>query len=220
MSKESVSASNKMVAIMGGTFNPIHNGHLRVAVEVADLLNLDQLKLVPCFRPAHKAISGISTAQRLKMLGLAVASDIRLAVDNREIKRAEPSFTIDTLKELRSEVGEDTSIVMVVGMDSFCTLPSWKSWLDLTSYVHIVVVSRLGSTPFFTDELKNYYEKYRASTVAELQCAPSGRIWLETLALLDISSSMIRELRAKNKSIAYLLPDSVQNYIDTNKLYL
>lgn len=220
MHKEGVFSSNKVVAIMGGTFNPIHNGHLRVAVEAADLLNLNQLKLVPCFHPVHKVMSDISTRQRLDMLGLAVISDARLVVDNREIERAEPSFTIDTLKELRSEVGGSTSIIMVVGMDSFCTLPSWKHWLDLMSYAHILVVSRPGSTPVFTDELKNYYEKYRASTVAELQCAPSGRIWLQTLSPLDISSSMVRELRANNKSIAYLLPDTVQIYIEKNKLYL
>ncbi len=220
MSEAKQTGARQVIAIMGGTFNPIHNAHLRVAVEIADLFTLNQLKLMPCFQPAHKAVFGSSTKQRVEMLELAVASDVRLSVDTREVVSAKPSFTIDTLKELRAEVGRDPALIIIIGMDSFCSLPSWKNWLELTSYAHIVVVSRPGSFPVFTDELKNYYEKYRASTIAELQCAPSGCILFEAISPLDISSSMIRELQAQKKSIAYLLPDSVQNYIEKNKLYL
>ena len=210
----------KVVAIMGGTYNPVHNGHLRVAVEVADLFSLDELKLVPCLQPVHKSRPTVSTLHRLNMLDLAIESDARLTIDNREVLRSKPSYTIDTLKELRVELGADASIVMIVGMDSFLSLNYWKDWHLLTSYAHIFVVSRPGWNPTFSDELNNYYEKYRASSIAELQCAPSGSIWFETLAPLDISSSMIRALVASNRSIAYLLPNSVRKYIDTNKLYL
>lgn len=209
-----------LVAFMGGTYSPIHNGHLRVAVEVADLFALKELKLIPCLQPVHKTRPTILTQHRLEMLKLAVESDSRLTVDDREIVRSEPSYSIDTLKELRSELGEHVSIVMVIGMDSFLSLCSWKDWRQLICYAHIFVVSRPGWHPSFSDELNNYYEKYRASSIAELQCAPSGLIWFEALAPLDISSSMIRRLIASRRSIAYLIPDSVRNYIDEHKLYL
>ena len=209
-----------IVAIMGGTYSPIHNGHLRVAVEVADLFALNELKLVPCLQPVHKSMPIVSTLHRLEMLKLAIKSDNRLTIDDREIIRSKPSYSIDTLRELRSELGESVSIVMVIGMDSFLSLCSWKDWQELTLYAHVFVVSRPGWHPSFSDELNNYYEKYRASSIAELQCAPSGRIWFEALAPLDISSSMIRRLISSHRSIAYLVPDSVRNYIDENKLYL
>ena len=207
------------VAIMGGTFDPIHNGHLRTAVEILDRFGFESLRLVPCFQPVHKGLPSITAAQRLAMVEMAISSDSRLSVDQREIVREGPSYSIDTLKDIRSEIGPDEPLIMVLGMDSFLSIPTWADWQALIQYAHILVVSRPGWEPDLISELSAFCENYRAASSHELQCAPSGFIWLETLPSLEISSSMIRALRKKQESIAYLLPEPVQTYIIQNQLY-
>lgn len=207
------------VAIMGGTFDPIHNGHLRVAVEILDRFNFKTMKLIPCFQPVHKGLPSVTAQQRLEMAKMAISSDVRLAVDSREILRAGPSYSIDTLRDIRAEIGPDEPLIMVLGMDSFLSLPTWAEWRKLIEYAHILVVSRPGWEPELISELSAFCENYRAASSHELQCAPSGSVWLEMLPSLEISSSMIRILCNKQESIAYLLPEPVQTYIIENKLY-
>ncbi|GAB3477919.1 nicotinate-nucleotide adenylyltransferase [Marinomonas epiphytica] len=207
------------LAIMGGTFDPIHNGHLRTAVEILDLYGFEQLKLIPCFQPVHKGRPSVSAQQRLTMVKMAISSDARLQVDDREILRSGPSYTIDTLASIRQEVGVSHPIVMVLGMDSFLSLPTWQNWQKLLDYAHILVVSRPGWEPDLITELSELCEKSRALSIAELQCAPAGRILMKTLTPLGISSSMIRSLHRESSSIAYLLPEPVQKYICDNNLY-
>ena len=207
------------LAIMGGTFDPIHNGHLRTAVEILDRYHYSALKLIPCFQPVHKGQPSVIPHQRLEMAKLAVSGDSRLAVDSREIEREGPSYSVDTLRNIRSEIGPDESLIMVLGMDSFLSLPTWRNWRELVQYAHILVVSRPGWEPDLISELGAFCENYRAASSHELQCAPSGRVWFETLTPLGISSSMIRELARKNESIAYLLPEPVQKYIEQHQLY-
>jgi nicotinate-nucleotide adenylyltransferase len=207
------------VAIMGGTFDPIHNGHLRIAVDIVDRFHFTELRLVPCFIPVHKSHPSITAKQRLEMVSLAVKQHPDLLVDDREIKRTGRSYSIDTLIELRQELGPDACITMVMGMDSFISLPSWHKWQSILNYAHILVVSRPGWHPEFTLDLQDLIEKSRAKTAAELQSAPAGKIHMEALTELGISSSMIRTLCEQNKSIAYLLPESVHAYIDQHTLY-
>lgn len=207
------------IAIMGGTFDPIHNGHLRTAVDIVDRFHFSELRLVPCYLPVHKSHPSISATQRLEMVSLAVQNHPSLIVDKREIQRTGPSYSIDTLMALRTEYGPETPITMVVGMDSFLSLPKWHQWQKILNYAHILVVSRPGWQPEFDRELHDLVEKSRAQTAAELQSAPAGKIHMETLTALEISSSMIRSLCEHNKSIAYLLPESVQAYIDQHTLY-
>lgn len=213
--------SNKLsgLAIMGGTFDPIHNGHLRTAVEILDRYGFSELRLIPCFQPVHKDRPVITPEQRLEMTQLAISSDERLSVDSREIDREGPSYTVDTLRAIREEIGPDTPLVMVLGMDSFLSLPTWKNWHQLMHFAHLLVVSRPGWEPDFVSELNAFCENCRAASPHELQCAPSGRIWFEALTPLSISSSMIRGLARNNESIAYLLPEPVQNYIQQYQLY-
>ena len=207
------------VAIMGGTFDPIHNGHLRTAVEVLERYQYASLRIIPCFQPVHKDQPGVTPSQRLDMAQLAITSHPGLSVDAREITRQGPSYTIDTLREIREELGAEEPLIMVLGMDSFLSLPTWSEWKSLLHYAHILVVSRPGWEPDLVSELSAFCEKYRASAPHELQCAPSGRIWLETLTPLGISSSMIRLLASRQESIAYLLPEPVQKYIEKHTLY-
>lgn len=207
------------VAIMGGTFDPIHNGHLRTAVEVLDRYQYSELRLIPCFQPVHKGRPSVSPQQRLEMAKLAISGDARLRVDSREMDREGPSYSVDTLRDIRSEIGPNESLIMVLGMDSFLSLPTWLNWQQLIQYSHLLVVSRPGWEPNLISELSAFCENYRAASSHELQCAPSGRVWFETLTPLGISSSMIRALARKNESIAYLLPEPVQKYIEQHQLY-
>ncbi|MFQ3185463.1 nicotinate-nucleotide adenylyltransferase [Marinomonas primoryensis] len=207
------------VAIMGGTFDPIHNGHLRTAVEVLDRYQYSELRLIPCFQPVHKGRPSVSPQQRLEMAKLAISGDARLRVDSREMDREGPSYSVDTLRDIRSEIGPNESLIMVLGMDSFLSLPTWLNWQQLIQYSHLLVVSRPGWEPDLISELSAFCENYRAASSHELQCAPSGRVWFETLTPLGISSSMIRALARKNESIAYLLPEPVQKYIEQHQLY-
>ena len=207
------------VAIMGGTFDPIHNGHLRTAVEVLDRYQYSELRLIPCFQPVHKGRPSVSPRQRLEMAKLAISGDSRLRVDSREMDREGPSYSVDTLRDIRSEIGPNESLIMVLGMDSFLSLPTWQNWQELIQYSHLLVVSRPGWEPDLISELSAFCENYRAASSHELQCAPSGRVWFETLTPLGISSSMIRALARKNESIAYLLPEPVQKYIEQHQLY-
>lgn len=207
------------VAIMGGTFDPIHNGHLRTAVEVLDRYQYSELRLIPCFQPVHKGQPSVSPQQRLEMAKLAISGDSRLRMDSREMDREGPSYSVDTLRDIRSEIGPNESLIMVLGMDSFLSLPTWQNWQELIQYSHLLVVSRPGWEPDLISELSAFCENYRAASSHELQCAPSGRVWFETLTPLGISSSMIRALARKNESIAYLLPEPVQKYIEQHQLY-
>ena len=207
------------LAIMGGTFDPVHNGHLRTAVEILDRYHYSNLKLIPCFQPVHKDRPSVLPQHRLDMARLAISGDARLSVDSREIDREGPSYSIDTLRDLREEIGPDESLIMVLGMDSFLSLPTWHKWQQIIKYAHLLVGSRPGWEPDLISELSGFCENYRAASSHELQCAPSGRVWFETLTPLGISSSMIRALARKNESIAYLLPEPVQKYIEQHQLY-
>ena len=195
-------AGKSGVAIMGGTFDPVHNGHLRTAVEILDRFHYSVLKLIPCFQPVHKDRPSVSPQQRLEMARLAVSGDVRLSVDSREIVREGPSYSVDTLRNVRDEIGPDESLIMVLGMDSFLSLPTWQDWQELVQYAHILVVSRPGWEPDLISELGAFCKNYRAASSHELQCAPSGRVWFETITPLGITSSMIRALACKNESIA------------------
>lgn len=212
-------AKKSGIAIMGGTFDPIHNGHLRTAVEVLDRYQYSELRLIPCFQPVHKGHPGVTPKQRLDMAQLAILNHEGLRVDSREIEREGPSYSVETLRDIRADIGPDEPLTMVLGMDSFLSLSTWYDWQILIEYAHILVVSRPGWKPDLILELSAFYENYRAFSSYQLQCAPSGYIWFETLTPLGISSSMIRSLASKHKSIAYLLPEPVQKYIEQHQLY-
>ena len=205
--------------VMGGTFDPIHHGHLRSAVDILDFFRFKTLRMVPCFQPVHKDQPSVTPEQRLQMVELGIQADIRLEVDPREILREGPSYTKDTLQELRNELGEEEPIIMVVGMDSFLSLPTWAEWRSLLSVAHILVISRPGWEPDFISVLEEFYEKHRAQNIAELQCAPAGKIWMESFTPLAISSSQVRKLCRENASIAYLVPETIQRFIEAHSLY-
>ena len=132
---------------MGGTFDPVHNGHLQTAREAAAQLGVDKVLLLPSRQPPHRASPGRLPEQRLAMLKLAVAGDARLTIDDRELHRAGPSFTVDTLESLRKEVGCDLSVSMMLGLDAFALLPSWHRWQDVLQLVNVVCLLYTSPSP-------------------------------------------------------------------------
>ncbi|WP_417552205.1 nicotinate-nucleotide adenylyltransferase [Marinomonas fungiae] len=209
----------KGTVVMGGTFDPIHHGHLRSAVDILDAFQFKTLRLIPCYQPVHKGEPSVSAEQRLKMVELGIQADSRLHVDAREILREGRSYSIDTLIQLREELGQEEPLIMVVGMDSFLSLPTWARWQELIDVAHILVISRPGWEPDFISALESFYEKHRAESAAELQCAPAGKIWMQSFTPLAISSSQVRNLCRKKASIAYLVPETIQRFIEANSLY-
>lgn len=203
---------------MGGTFDPIHNGHLRTALEIRQLLQVEQLHLIPCYVPVHRDEPGRTPEQRLKMVQLAVESEPGLVVDDREVKSQEPSYTLDTLRALRAELGPEQSIIMVVGVDSFITLPQWHGWEQLLDFGHILVVRRPGWELILGPQLTPWVEKHHGE-LNQLLLSPKGKVSFYQLTPLGISATQIRELIETNQSPRYLMPDQVLDYIQKEALY-
>lgn len=204
---------------MGGTFDPVHNGHLRTALELRQWLEVAQVCLLPSRVPVHREQPGCSPEQRLRMLQLAVADEPGLMVDDREIRSDSPSYSLLTLESLRAELGPEKPICMVMGMDAYQGLPGWHQWERLLDLGHIIVVGRPGY-PFAPEPaLTTFTERHRAEQMAELRLQPAGRVLIHELTPLGISATRIRQLIARGESPRYLLPDVVWDHIRENGLY-
>lgn len=208
----------KCIGIFGGTFDPIHIGHLRIALEIKQQLQLDEMHLLPCYLPPHRPTPGASANQRVDMLEIALQGCTELRIDKREMQRDKPSYTYDTLHELRAEVGEHNSLCLCMGMDSFATLDTWHNWDQLLQLAHIVVVARPG---WFLPESGAVAElldlQRRAIDVLAQQAA--GAIVLLEQRLLPISATDIRAQIRTGSSPQFLVPDGVWDYIRSNALY-
>jgi nicotinate-nucleotide adenylyltransferase len=210
------------IGILGGTFDPIHYAHLRLAEELADALDLAQVRLVPASIPPHRASPQVSARHRADMVRLACADNARLVLDDRECRRAGPSYTVDTLMELRAELGSACSLCLLMGLDAFLGLASWSRWEKLFDLAHIVIAHRPG---FGLDPgavpaaLARELHARRARAVREVQESPAGLVSLQAITPLDISATAIREAIREQRSPRYLLPDSVLDYIHLNSLY-
>jgi len=210
------------VGILGGTFDPIHYAHLRLAEEVADALDLAQVRFVPASIPPHRASPQVSATHRADMVRLACADNARFALDDRECRRAGPSYTVDTLLELRAELGSACSLCLLMGLDAFLGLTTWSRWERLFELAHIVIAHRPG---FALDPaavpaaLARELDARRAQSTRELRQSWAGLVWLQAITPLDISATAIREAIRERRSPRYLLPDSVLDYIHRSSLY-
>jgi nicotinate-nucleotide adenylyltransferase len=208
----------RKVGIFGGTFDPIHHGHLRLALELKQQLQLDEMRLMPSHRPPHRAAPGVTSAMRVAMVRLAVAQCPALEIDERELRRTTPSFTVDSLLELRQELGTDVSLILAVGMDAFAQLNTWHRWRELLDYAHLAVVARPGySLPLTGDVADLVRAKQVDAEVLDAQA--HGGILLSELSLLPISSSAIRAQVKRSESPQFLLPDAVWAYMVEHRLY-
>jgi nicotinate-nucleotide adenylyltransferase len=213
------------VGILGGTFDPIHFGHLRLAEELAEALDIEQVRLIPAGQPPHRGQPRASAVQRLDMARLAVAGNPRFLLDAREVEKSAPSYSVDTLTALRAELPADTPLVLFVGGDAFLGLNNWHEWRSIFELAHIAVAHRPGYSlatweDALSDPLRTQLSRRRCEQAAELAEKPSGRILLHTITQLDISASQIRHHALRGRSLRYLLPDSVIDYIHENRLYV
>lgn len=206
--------------LYGGTFDPVHNGHLAVARHARDALAA-QVHLMPAADPPHKGPTHADAQQRAAMLALAIGEEPGLIVDLRELRRDGPSYTVDTLRELREEVGAAAPLALLVGADSFLALPSWKSWRDLFEYAHFVVAERPGNgiARDLPDELAQVAEGRWITAAAELRRLPAGRILLLEQPLHPESASEIRARIRAGKPWQDQVPAPVAAYIADRGLY-
>lgn len=204
-----------MIGILGGTFDPIHYGHLRLAEEVREALGLVQVRFIPAFQPPHRKPPVASAQQRLSMLRLALEDNAAFIVDTREYDRGGPSWMVDTCASLRAEFPEQP-LVLILGMDAFNGFTRWRDWQGILARVHLAVASRPGVSA--KGEASRLLAE-RGSTVAELERTPAGRIVEVPIIALDISATRLRELAAQSRSTRYLLPEAVREYLLAHHLY-
>jgi len=211
--------THPMFAFMGGTFDPIHNGHLRSALEVQQWLGIDAVHLIPARAPVHRNAPGRSGEQRLAMVEAAVADTSALVADPREVLSPKPSYTLLTLQALRQQVGEQLPLCMIIGMDSLINLPSWHNWQALIGLSHILVLKRPGYTFEPSGPLRQFMAEHQTDDKQQLFDAPCGKVLIHEQTPLGISATQIRSLIEAGNSPRYLLPDSVWHYIKQYQLY-
>jgi len=205
-----------MIGIYGGTFNPVHYGHLRTAIEIYERLALDELRLLPCSLPAHRGIPEVSAEMRLEMLQIAIKNYPQLRIDDRELKRTGISYMVDTLASIRAEIGEYSVLFLIIGSDAFNDLSTWYQWQRLFKYAHVVVMMRPMVTP---RSLSDFYRQRQVSDIDSLKSVASGKIYFQQVTQLDISATSIRRVFTEYKNPSFLLPESVIKYIQAHQLY-
>ena len=208
----------RRIGILGGTFDPVHIGHLRSALEVAELMQLDELRLLPNARPPHRDTPQVTPQSRLAMVRSAVANAPQLSVDARELTRDKPSYTIDTLESLRAELAPEDQLFLVLGWDAFCGLPGWHRWEELLQHCHILVLQRPDADVEPPFELRNLLAA-RSQSDPTAMSGPAGHISFVWQTPLAVSATQIRQLLASGKSVRFLVPDAVLAYIEAYDLY-
>lgn len=207
-----------MIGILGGTFDPVHYGHLRSALEVKDIFGLNEVRLIPCANPPHRKQPAVTAEMRLQMLELAITNQPGLKIDTRELDRYNqhqaPSYMVDTLESLRQELPTE-ALLLFIGTDAFKHLTGWHQWQRLFDYAHIVVLTRPG---FETRQLDDFF-KVRLAGVNELAQVIAGKLCFQQVTQLDISATAIRDIIARKQNPGFLLPDAVIEYIKQHKLY-
>ena len=207
-----------MIGVLGGTFDPVHFGHLRPALEIQQALGLDEIRLVPAHVPPHRSQPQASPQQRLAILLAAVAGDPAFTVDTREYEREGPSYTVDTLESLRAELaGKD--LCLLVGMDAFCGFTSWHRWHEILEYCHLVVMTRPGKTLPEQGELADFISRHRVADAETLKTRAAGLLLFHPVSQLEISATQIRKLLAAGKRADFLLPKNVLEVIRSEDLY-
>ena len=208
-----------MLGILGGTFDPIHHGHLRTALDVAEAVGLSEVRLIPLRHAVHRGQPETPAALRLAMVQAAIAGEPRFVADDREIRRDAPSYTLHTLQSLRAERGTVEPICVLVGGDAFAEFLTWHRPHDILGLAHLVVMQRPGEPVAEDPALRALVERRRAPDGAQLQTRPSGRILFQPVTQLAISATDIRARLRAGRSVRYLVPDAVADIIGREGLY-
>lgn len=204
-----------MIGILGGTFDPVHHGHLRTALEVAEHFGIRDMRLIPGKIPPHRPQPLAASEHRLGMLQAAVASEPSLQVDEREFRRSGNSYTVETLESFRAEFGGEFPLFFALGFDAFQQFRCWHRWETILQLAHLVVVHRPG----YSLPPNEWYENRLQTDPMALCEAPAGHIYSLAVTALDISATDVRQLLEGGKNPRYLLPDAVLDYIESKQLY-
>lgn len=210
------------IGILGGTFDPIHFGHLRLAEEVAQQLALSVVRFIPSGKPWHRDPPGATPEQRLEMVRWAIAGNPHFVLDEREVRKNSPGYTVETLTELRREIGGEQPMCLLLGADAFLGLPTWHRWRELFELTHVVIAHRPGFSLLQEQMdclLREEIEPRMSTGALSLHGLSGGLVMTCPITPLAISATIIRAGIGAGRSPRYLLPESVLDYIQTHQLY-
>lgn len=204
----------RLIGINGGTFDPIHYGHLRPALEVQQQLGLEQVRFVPCYQPVHRGRPAVSAGQRCEMIELAIAGQQTFCLDTIEIDRGGPSYMVDTLASLKERF-PDAGLVLIMGSDAFAKFHKWYRWQAILELANIAVTHRPGEDLPTDSEAGNILRTHHVQTLTQ----PSGQIVDISVTQLDLSATALRDYLQQGVSVDYLMPPKVVEYIEEHGLY-
>jgi nicotinate-nucleotide adenylyltransferase len=207
------------MGIFGGTFDPIHYGHLRTAFEMLQALRFDEVRFIPCGDPPHRGATFADAELRFRMVDVAIAGQDGFVSDDRELRRDGPSYSIDTLIGLREEFS-DRSLGLIVGMDAFLGLTKWHRWNEVLDVAHIVVAHRPGWKAPDLGPLGDLITEFGTHRVNDLHETTHGHIHIHAVTQLEIASTEIRDLVAAGRDPRFLMPDAVSNVIEETSVYM
>ncbi len=209
------------IGLLGGTFDPIHFGHLNMAQALAVALKLDEVRFIPAAVPPHKPAPLASAQHRAAMVKLAISGNPMFSLDDRELLKTGPSYTLDTLISLRQELAKNTRLILFMGSDAFSQFNTWHGWQQIIQLCHIAIVQRPldAACPALNGELERFLQQHLTTNVDDLSHQAIGCIIMQAIAPMAISSSAIRQLIRHQYAVRQLMPDSVLDYIQSNKLY-
>jgi nicotinate-nucleotide adenylyltransferase len=208
----------KPIGIFGGTFDPIHFGHLRTAFELLQALRLTEMRFMPAGNPPHRDTTGASAEQRLAMVQAATKDQPGFVVDDREIRREGLSYSVDTMRTLRADF-PDRSLCLIVGMDAFLGLPKWHQWRELLELAHLVVAHRPGWRAPSMGPLGELLVDRGTGRIGDLHESRAGCIYIHAVTQLEISSTELRKMIAAGRDPRYLMPDAVRAIIEETGCY-
>lgn len=204
----------RLIGIKGGTFDPIHFGHLRPALEVLNSLQLDEVRFIPVFNPVHRNAPLASADQRCEMVRLAIEDQPRFKLDNIEIEQGGPSYTVETLRSIK-EIEPYSTLVLIMGTDAFAKFDQWRGWQEILKLANIVITHRPGEPMPNEGEVGRIFYQHWVPMMTE----SSGQIVDIPVTQLDLSATALRAYLKKGDSVDYLMPKSVINYIYQQNLY-
>ena len=214
------SLTAEVIVLWGGTFDPIHQGHVSSAIELSEYLGVQPVQLLPNSQPAHRQRPEATAHQRIEMLSLAIATHDELAMDTREVERQGPSYSVLTMAEVRQEIGPIKPLIWCMGMDAFVGLKQWHRWQELLDYGHVLVLTRPSSTWPQDPELLTWYATHKVDEAKHLLASPSGQVAHLKLGQHPVSATQIRQqLRLGHKPNATELAPAVSQYIASQSLY-
>ena len=212
-------SNGKPIGLIGGAFDPVHVGHIRIALECLQALDLDRVNFIPANVPPHKAGAGVAPRHRLAMLERALKPYPQLAVDAVELRRGGVSYTIDTLAGLRAG-DPQRPLCFIMGADAFATLPTWRRWRELTDYAHLVIIDRKPQDQRrWEPRLQDHYAGRACASPPGLHARPGGCIHKAAVSVPEVSSSQARALLRAGEPTQHILPPGIHDYIKENHLY-